>query len=94
MSEAGTFQRAYSLHHKQQRAADLIEAARTLGARGGVRTVTLTAIATQAGVHASAVRRYYASREEIPLTLAEEGYTVTHVPLSLEREVSYERAHA
>ena len=74
MTEANSFQRAYSRHHKQQRAADLMAAARTLGARDGVRAVTLTAIATQAGVHASAVRRYYASREEILLALAEEGY--------------------
>jgi AcrR family transcriptional regulator len=51
-----------------------MEAARTLGLRDGVRAVTMTAIAAQAGVHASAVRRYYDSREEILLTLAEEGY--------------------
>jgi AcrR family transcriptional regulator len=74
MPEASTFQRAYSPQHKEQRAADLVEAARALASRDGVRAVTLTAIATQAGVHASAVRRYYASREEILLTLAEEGY--------------------
>ncbi|MCT9933627.1 TetR family transcriptional regulator [Planotetraspora sp. A-T 1434] len=132
MSEGSTFQRAYSRRHKEQRAADLMEAARTLGARDGIRAVTLTAIATHAGVHASAVRRYYASREEILLALAEEGYAdwsqdiaarlaglqrvasnelagiltaslaerplfcdlLTHVTLSLEREVSYERVHA
>ncbi|HEV7978445.1 TetR/AcrR family transcriptional regulator [Amycolatopsis sp.] len=74
MPDTKTFQRAYSRHHKEQRAADLVAAARTLGTRDGVRAVTLTAIATQAGVHASAVRRYYASREEILLTLTEEGY--------------------
>ncbi|MFF4732317.1 TetR family transcriptional regulator [Streptomyces mirabilis] len=123
------FQRAYSSEHKARRAADLMEAARTLAARDGVRGVTLTAIAQHAGVHVSAVRRYYASREEILLNLAEEGYEawsravaaqlshrsnltcgeltgtlvatlaerplfcdlLTHVTLSLEREVSYER---
>lgn len=132
MPETSTFQRAYSRLHKEQRAADLLEAARTLGARDGVRAVTLIAIATQAGVHSSAVRRYYTSREEILLALAEEGYAdwsqdvvarlagrhqvasdelarvltdslaerplfcdlLTHVTLSLEREVSYERVHA
>jgi AcrR family transcriptional regulator len=132
MSEASTFQRAYSRLHKEQRAADLMEAARTLGARDGVRAVTLIAIATHAGVHSSAVRRYYTSREEILLALAEEGYAdwsqdvaarlanlhdvasdkfariltaslaerplfcdlLTHVTLSLEREVSYERVLA
>lgn len=123
------FQRAYSSEHKAQRAADLMEAARALAARDGVRGVTLTAIAQHAGVHVSAVRRYYASREEILLNLAEEGYgdwsravaaqlsrrsnltcaeltrtlvatlaerplfcdLLTHVTLSLEREVTYER---
>jgi AcrR family transcriptional regulator len=131
MTAANSFQRAYSRLHKQQRAADLMAAARTLGTRDGVRAVTLTAIAARAGVHASAVRRYYASREEILLALAEEGYRdwardittrldgqhvrsgelariltaslaerplfcdlLTHVTLSLEREVSFERVHA
>jgi AcrR family transcriptional regulator len=74
MSKQGTFQRAYSPQHKEQRATDLVKAARTLAARHGVRAVTLTAIATQAGVHVSAVRRYFDSREEILLGLAEEGY--------------------
>lgn len=74
MSKQGTFQRAYSLQHKEQRATDLVKAARTLAARDGVRGVTLTAIATQAGVHVSAVRRYFDSWEEILLGLAEEGY--------------------
>ncbi|WP_037763365.1 TetR family transcriptional regulator [Streptomyces sp. 142MFCol3.1] len=131
MTYPDTFQRAYSRHHKEQRAADLMEAARVLGTREGVRAVTLTAIAGHAGVHASAVRRYYSSREEILLGLAEEGYRdwsedvaarladrqvdseglaraltaslaarplfcdlLTHVPLNLEREVTYERVHA
>src|ERR1700720_4953475 len=74
MSKQGTFQRAYSPQHKEQRATDLVKAARTLAARDGVRAVTLTAIATHAGVHVSAVRRYFDSREEILLGLAEEGY--------------------
>ncbi|MDT5324124.1 MAG: hypothetical protein QOF25_1276, partial [Mycobacterium sp.] len=74
MSKQGTFQRAYSPQHKEQRATDLVKAARTLAARDGVRGVTLTAIATQAGVHVSAVRRYFDSWEEILLGLAEEGY--------------------
>lgn len=128
MTDSG-FQRAYSPEHKAQRAADLMEAARALAARDGVRGVTLTAMAQHAGVHVSAVRRYYASREELLLNLAEEGYgdwsravaaglsgrraltcaelaktlvatlaerplfcdLLTHVTLSLEREVTYER---
>ncbi|NBM17628.1 TetR/AcrR family transcriptional regulator [Streptomyces sp. GC420] len=132
MTDRPGFQRAYSAQHKAQRANDLMEAARTLATREGVRGVTLTAIAQHAGVHVSAVRRYYASREEILLTLAEEGYEdwsqavaahlagrtglasadlagilvatlverpllcdlFTHVTLSLEREVTYERVRA
>lgn len=69
-----TFQRAYSPQHKEQRATDLVQAARTLAASVGARGVTLTAIATEAGVHVSAVRRYFDSREDILLGLAEEGY--------------------
>jgi AcrR family transcriptional regulator len=74
MAQQGTFLRAYYPQHEEQRATGLVGAARTLAARDGVRGVTLTAIATQAGVHVSAVRRYFDSREEILLGLAEEGY--------------------
>jgi AcrR family transcriptional regulator len=74
MAHQRTFLRAYSPQHKEQRATDLMEAARTLAARDGVRAVTLTAIATESGVHKSAVRRYFDSREDILLGLAEEGY--------------------
>ncbi|SEC25025.1 DNA-binding transcriptional regulator, AcrR family [Streptomyces misionensis] len=51
-----------------------MEAARALAGRDGVRGVTLTAIAQHAGVHVSAVRRYYDSRDEILLNLTQEGY--------------------
>jgi AcrR family transcriptional regulator len=64
------FRRARSPEHKQQRALDLLEAARELATAGGARTVTLTAIATRAGVHPSAVRRYFDSREDMLLNLA------------------------
>ncbi|MFJ7998639.1 TetR family transcriptional regulator [Streptomyces sp. NPDC096310] len=74
MSSDAAFQRAYSAEAKAQRANDLAEAARALAARDGVRAVTLTSIAQHAGVHVSAVRRYYASREEILLLLAQGGY--------------------
>ncbi|MCS5735707.1 TetR family transcriptional regulator [Herbiconiux daphne] len=74
MSDGRQFQRAYSAHAKAQRAADLLDAARRLGSRDGVRSLTLTAIAHEAGVHVSAVRRYYASREEILILLTTEGY--------------------
>ncbi|MFC8830421.1 TetR/AcrR family transcriptional regulator [Streptomyces sp. NPDC057137] len=68
------FRRARSPERKQQRADGLLDAARQLAHAGGVRTVTLTEIANTAGVHVSAVRRYFESREEIFLRLAEEGW--------------------
>lgn len=60
---------------KQQRAEDLLAAARRLALDEGVRAVTLTEIANVAGVHVSAVRRYFESREEIFLRRADEGWT-------------------
>lgn len=73
-SESG-FQRARTVEHKEQRAEALLKAARELAASKGVREVTLTAIATAAGVHVSAVRRYFESREDIYLRLAAEGWS-------------------
>ena len=69
-----SFQRARKPEHKQQRANDLLDAARRLALAEGVHTVTLTHIAAQAGVHLSGVRRYFESREEIYLRLAAEGW--------------------
>jgi AcrR family transcriptional regulator len=68
------FRRARTPETKQQRADDLLDAARRLAREEGVRAVTLTEIATAAGVHVSAVRRYFESREEIFLRLADEGW--------------------
>jgi AcrR family transcriptional regulator len=68
------FQRARSPERKQERAASLLEAARSLAAEQGVASVTLTAIAERAGVHHSAMRRYYASYKEVLLQLAAEGW--------------------
>jgi AcrR family transcriptional regulator len=48
MSETG-FQRARSPESKQERAASLLEAARSLATEQGVASVTLTAIAERAG---------------------------------------------
>jgi AcrR family transcriptional regulator len=73
-SPPAAFRRARSAEHKEQRVRDLVEAARTLAAEQGARTVTLTAIAARAGVHVSGVRRYFDSREDILLTLADEGW--------------------
>lgn len=66
--------RARSAAAKEQRAAALVEAARELGLRRGVRAVTLTDITGAAGVHVSAARRYFESREEIFLHLTAEGW--------------------
>ncbi|WP_433294183.1 TetR family transcriptional regulator [Actinoplanes sp. CA-030573] len=64
--------RARSAEAKQRRAEDLLAAARDLAAeRGGVRHLTLAAVTAAAGLHPSAVRRYFASREELLLELAE-----------------------
>lgn len=64
------FQRARTAEHKEQRADALLRAARELAGDKGVGEVTLTAIANAAGVHVSAVRRYFESREDIFLRLA------------------------
>ncbi|GHJ41778.1 TetR family transcriptional regulator [Streptomyces sp. TS71-3] len=67
--------RARSPEAKLRRAEDLLDAARTLAAdRGGVRHITLAAVTEAAGLHPSAVRRYFASKEELLLELAERGW--------------------
>ncbi|SFJ29789.1 MULTISPECIES: TetR family transcriptional regulator [Amycolatopsis] len=67
--------RARSQEAKLQRTEDLLAAARTLAAeRGGVRHVTLAAVTEAAGLHPSAVRRYFDSKEELLLELAERGW--------------------
>ncbi|HWG63450.1 MAG TPA: TetR family transcriptional regulator [Streptosporangiaceae bacterium] len=71
---AATFRRARTPQRKQQRADDLLDAARRLAEAEGARAVTLTEIANSAGVHVSGVRRYFESREEIFLRLADEGW--------------------
>jgi AcrR family transcriptional regulator len=59
---------------KRQRAAALVEAARSLALETGVASVTLTAVANRAGAHYSAVRRYFTSHKEVLLHLAAEGW--------------------
>lgn len=70
-----TFQRARTDEKKRQRAAAIVEAARSLAVESGVTSVTLTAVANRAGVHYSAVRRYFSSHKEVLLHLATEGWT-------------------
>ncbi len=68
------FQRARSAENKQERARALVEAARSLAIERGVASVTLTAVAERAGVHHSAVRRYFDSHRDVLLQLAREGW--------------------
>ncbi|MFI1864679.1 TetR/AcrR family transcriptional regulator [Streptomyces jumonjinensis] len=68
------FQRARRPEHKEQRRLDILRAAAALGRHDGVRSVTLTDIAAGAGVHKSAVLRYFASREAVFLLLTADGW--------------------
>lgn len=51
-----------------------MEAARSLALETGVASVTLTAVAGRAGMHYSAVRRYFTSHKEVLLHLSAEGW--------------------
>jgi AcrR family transcriptional regulator len=67
--------RARTSEAKAQRAEDLLAAAEALALElGGVRFVTLAPVTERAGLHRTAVRRYYESKEELLLGLAERGY--------------------
>jgi AcrR family transcriptional regulator len=64
------FQRARSPEHKAQRREAILAAAQALAARDGVRTVTLSGIAEEVGIHKSALLRYFETREQIFLEVA------------------------
>jgi AcrR family transcriptional regulator len=66
-----TQRRARSEPAKQQRTDDLLDAARVIASHDGVSAVTLAAVTQAAGLHPSAVRRYFDSKEELLLELAE-----------------------
>jgi AcrR family transcriptional regulator len=68
------YQRARGAERKQERAAAFLEAARTVARRDGVHAATLVAIAEEVGLHHSAVRRYFQSRDAILLHLAADGW--------------------
>jgi AcrR family transcriptional regulator len=74
MVTTSEFQRARSPEAKRQREAAILDAARALGARRGIRQVTLTDIAAEAGMHKSALLRYFETREEIFLRLTAAGW--------------------
>lgn len=67
-------QRARSDQDKEVRRAALLTAARELAVERGVREVTLTEVTSRVGLHPSALRRYFESREELLLELAEQGW--------------------
>ena len=68
------FQRARSPSAKLQRESAILDAARALGARRGIRQVTLTEIAEHVGMHKSALLRYFETREQIFLRLTADGW--------------------
>jgi AcrR family transcriptional regulator len=72
--ETTEFQRARSPEAKRQREVAILDAARELGARQGIRQITLTEIAAAVGMHKSALLRYFETREEIFLRLTAEGW--------------------
>jgi AcrR family transcriptional regulator len=71
MSTKAGFLRARRPEQKQQRYAAILDAARELALRDGVGAVSLADIAAQVGMHKSALLKYFETREEIFLRLAE-----------------------
>jgi AcrR family transcriptional regulator len=68
-------ERARSTEDKARRSEDLLTAAEALTLElGGVRFVTVAAVTERAGLHRTGARRYYASKEELLLELAERGW--------------------
>ena len=72
--DASDFQRARSPEAKQQREDAILAAARSLGAKRGIRQITLTDIAESVGMHKSALLRYFETREQIFLHLTAEDW--------------------
>src|SRR5262249_57910704 len=71
----GMRQRARSIDDKARRSEDLLAAAEAIAVElGGVRFITLARVTERAGLHRTGVRRYYASKEELLLELAERGW--------------------
>jgi AcrR family transcriptional regulator len=68
------FQRARRPEQKQQRQGAILDAARRLALRDGVRAVTLTDIAAEVGIHKSALLRYFETREQIFLEVTAQAW--------------------
>ncbi|MFB6566385.1 TetR/AcrR family transcriptional regulator [Streptomyces noursei] len=66
--------RARSSEAKLAREAAILDAAARLATAHGIRTVTLTDIAAEVGMHKSGMLRYFETREEIFLRLAAAGW--------------------
>ena len=64
-----SFQRARSPEHKAQRREAILAAAAQLATRDGVRAISLGDIASDVGIHKSALLRYFETREQIFLEL-------------------------
>lgn len=64
------FQRARRPEQKRQRATAILEAALKLAVREGIRNISLTDIASEVGMHKTALLRYFETREDIYLHLA------------------------
>jgi AcrR family transcriptional regulator len=74
-TEGAGFLRARRPEQKRQREASILDAARALGLRDGVGSVSLAAIAADVGMHKSALLKYFGTREEIFLRLSETEWT-------------------
>ena len=68
------FQRARSEETKRLREHAIIDAAISLGAEDGIRSVTLTGIAKAVGMHKSALLRYFETREQIFLIITAQSW--------------------
>jgi AcrR family transcriptional regulator len=68
------FQRARSAETKRLREQAIIDAAISLGAGHGIRSVTLTGIADAVGMHKSALLRYFETREQIFLIITAQSW--------------------
>jgi AcrR family transcriptional regulator len=68
------FQRARRPEQKRLREAAILEAARRLALRDGVRNISLADIAGDVRMHKTALLRYFGTREEIYLRIATEEW--------------------
>src|ERR1700730_3904991 len=67
-------QRARSQQAKDLRIVSPVDAAREIAVERGVRELSLSDVTARVGLHPSALRRYFDSREELLLELAEQGW--------------------